>query len=199
MIFRILLPACVAMMSVSSHAGTCKDMPVALATMREIDQYLRAQLTAKEALDEQAARMIAIVDRQNTKRLAAFLETCGWPRGRDGDWQASDDAWLLAQHADRDREFQHRALVLLEQAVRDGYARGKNLAYLTDRVALAEGRPQLYGTQFKVDGCELELLPHDSREEINKRRKAIPGMPTLEEYEKLGREKILPASCRNGE
>ena len=40
---------------------------------------------------------------------------------------------------------------LLEVAVSENKADPKNLAYLTDRVALFEGKPQLYGTQFDWD------------------------------------------------
>ena len=62
--------------------------------------------------------MLGTVDRQNTTQLDALLATCSWPTVRNGKWQASDDAWLLAQHADQNRPFQHRALKLLERSSR---------------------------------------------------------------------------------
>ena len=61
---------------------------------------------------------------------------------------AADAAWLMAQHAIHDPEFQRECLGLLEAAVWQGEASPRNLAYLTDRVLVHEGRPQRYGTQF---------------------------------------------------
>ena len=57
------------------------------------------------------------------------------------------------------KAFQHHVLDCWSKAVHRGEARGKNLTYLTDRLAIAEGKPQLYGTQLIVDGCKIELHP----------------------------------------
>ena len=54
------------------------------------------------------------------------------------------------QHSDQDPAFQREALELLRTAVDAGQASPGNLAYLTDRVAVGAGEPQLYGTQV---GC----------------------------------------------
>ena len=97
----------------------------------------------------------------------------------------------------RSRPFQRAALALLQQAVKDGEARGGDLAYLSDRLAVSEGRPQPYGTQFRgVENCKLVLAPIDSREAVNARRSQIPGMPTLEEYEQFAKSQLTPAECR---
>ena len=90
----------------------------------------------------------ATTDLQRQQRLAEILDQVGWPTydlvGKDG----GDAAWLIAQHADLDPDLQKRALRLLRAAVADGQASGGNLAYLGDRVAAAEHRPQRYGTQI---------------------------------------------------
>lgn len=166
-----------------------------LAAMRVADQALRERAFASSTPDPHLLAQLALVDRSNTRRLSAWLGACGWPKLRRDGQGASDDAWLLAQHADHDRPFQHRALRLLEAAVKVGDARGGHLAYLSDRLAVDEHRPQLYGTQFKLEGCRLELLPIDSRAAVNQRRAAIPGMPTLEAYEAEARLQVLPPDC----
>ena len=61
--------------------------------------------------------------------------------GKDG----AHAAWLLAQHADRDPAFQRRRLDLVTQAAARGQASPTELAYLTDRGLLAEGKSQEYG------------------------------------------------------
>lgn len=184
LVFAVLLCAV-------AKAGECDHMARTLAAMREKDQAVR-----ERAMSDDAIKEMRTIDVANTRRLAHLLKVCGWPVARKGDLQASDDVWLLAQHADHDKAFQHHVLGLLEQAVHRGEARGKHLAYLTDRLAIAEGKPQLYGTQLMVDGCKIELHPIDSRAAVNERRKKIKGMQSLEEYERAAVDVLLPAECK---
>jgi hypothetical protein len=70
---------------------------------------------------------------------------------------------------------------LLKSAVNENKADPKSLAYLTDRIAVLEGNPQLYGTQFDWDEHgNLSPNPFDDLNTVNKRRKSI-GLNTLEE------------------
>jgi hypothetical protein len=120
---------------------------------------LRAELLARVAADqkartespasptrEQIAAMMAI-DRANSARMRQIITVHGWPGksavGEDGSYAA----WLLVQHGPDD--LQEQALVLLSDAVRRGDASPGNLAYLTDRVRMHRGEPQLYGTQYQ--------------------------------------------------
>ena len=86
-------------------------------------------------------------------RLAEIFDEHGWPGwqlvGEDG----STAAWLIVQHADLDVEFQRRGLGLLEEAVAAGDASPGDLAYLVDRVRVADGQPQVYGTQWTPDAA----------------------------------------------
>lgn len=189
---RHLLLVGVLMFSAQASAGECADMAKTLSVMRVNDQRIRAKPHSEEVFKEMRA-----VDAANTQQLAHLLKVCGWPAAHNGDFQASDDIWLLAQHADHDHAFQRHVLGLLEQAVHRGEARGKNLAYLTDRLAIADGKPQLYGTQLIIDGCKITVHEIDSRAAVNERRKKIKGMQTLEEYELAAVDVLLPAECKH--
>jgi hypothetical protein len=151
------------------------------------DPALRAELLAMEEVDQAARRAwdgpkTAIVDRKHTARMHAIVDRHGWPGkalvGEDG----ATAAWLLVQHADQDRAFQRRCLPLLADAVRRGEASPKHLAYLTDRVAVGEGRPQTYGTQFTTNEAG-ELVPQPIADEahVDERRAAV-GLGTLAAY-----------------
>jgi len=87
------------------------------------------------------------VDRDNTEWLKADVAANGWYRISVHGEAASSAAWLMAQHADRDRPFQRHALTLLEPLVAEGEASRSNFAYLYDRIAVGENRPQRYGSQ----------------------------------------------------
>jgi hypothetical protein len=122
----------------SRPAGFDEELHDELIAMLERDQSGR---TGGPDAEGDAAR---------TERLAEILDGHGWPTydlvGEDGE----DAAWAIAQHADLDPAFQRRALELLRGAVAAGQASPGNLAYLEDRVAVAAGQPQTYGTQV---GC----------------------------------------------
>ena len=65
--------------------------------------------------------------------------------GRDG----VAALWLLVQHADSDPALQMRALVQLEPLAKRGDLDASKFALLTDRVLLASGRPQKFGSQLR--------------------------------------------------
>jgi hypothetical protein len=148
---------------------------------------LRAELLQRTEQD-QAARsapepdweVLAAVDADNLAWLKEVVAKVGWPGqslvGEDG----GHAAWLLAQHADQDPAFQRRCLELLTQAVASGEDATADLAYLTDRVLLAEGKSQEYGTQFT--GRESGWTPRRLRdpENVDERRAAM-SLGTLAE------------------
>src|SRR6516225_2415670 len=111
----------------------------------------------------------------NSGRCAAtdMITDIGWPgRSIVGD-DGADAAWLLVQHADHDPAFQRQCLELLTVAARHGEATNAQVAYLTDRVLLAEGKPQEFGTQ--TTGRNGQWVPCDLRDpgHVDQRRAAM--------------------------
>ena len=126
--------------------------------------------------------LVAAVDSLNTAWLKATIAERGWPGSSRVGAKGAHDAWLLAQHADRDPAFQREVLALMEAAVAQGEASGSDLAYLTDRVRLAAGEPQVYGTQVSVDdGGEPTPINLGDPGGVDERRAAV-GLPPLDEY-----------------
>ncbi len=124
----------------------------------------------------------ARVDVANTDRLREIVADVGWPgRALVGD-QGADHAWLIAQHADHQLDSQRLFLDALREAVETGDAPARHLAYLTDRVAKNEGRPQRFGTQVAdVQDGEPVPWPLETLEGIDELR-AQMGLPSLSEY-----------------
>lgn len=87
------------------------------------------------------------VDHGNTEWLKADIAANGWYLISVHGEAASSAAWLMAQHADRDRPFQRHVLTLLEPLAAAGETSRSNYAYLYDRIAVGENRPQRYGSQ----------------------------------------------------
>ena len=90
-------------------------------------------------------------------------------------------AWLLVQHADHAVGFQRYCLTLLRHHNETGQVSRGDIAYLTDRVEVNEGKPQTYGTQFHiVEGVRQPRPMHDP-DNVDQRRKSM-GLSTLKKY-----------------
>jgi hypothetical protein len=124
---------------------------------------------------------------KNAARLREIIAEHGWPGrslvGEDG----VAAAWLILQHSISEPEFMRGSVPLLEKSVAAGEAQAMHLAYLTDRIAFFEGRPQRYGTQWDVDQDGTHVLGDlESAERVDEWRKSV-GLWSLSE--RLGPEK----------
>jgi hypothetical protein len=149
--------------------------------MAERDQAVRSEAFGGGRTNARAASTQAeAVDRRNTMRMREIVARAGWPDkdvvGEDG----AQAAWLLVQHAD-DLTFQRHCLALLERAADSGLVDPAHVAYLTDRVRMKEGRPQIYGTQLRERDGRLVPFPIEDAERVDHRRARV-GMPPLAEY-----------------
>lgn len=124
----------------------------------------------------------ARIDVANTDRLREIVVAYGWPgRALVGE-EGADHAWLIAQHADHQLDSQRLFLRELRTAVEASDAPPRHLAYLTDRVAMNEGRPQRFGTQVgdMHNGVAIPW-PIDAPDGVDERRAAM-GLPPLGEH-----------------
>ncbi|GLY15802.1 hypothetical protein LWF15_20165 [Kineosporia rhizophila] len=111
---------------------------------------------------------------RHADRLHELLENHGWPTAERVGPEAARGAWLIAQHADTQLDVQRLAVRLLREAVDRGVAQARELAFLEDRVAVNEGRYQVYGTQVAdvVDGKPV-LWPCVDPDQLNERRASV--------------------------
>jgi hypothetical protein len=134
------------------------------------------RVTLEERID------CARVRTANTDRLRNIVADIGWPgRALVGE-RAAEHAWLIAQHADHQLDSQRIFLDVLRRAVAAGDAPAWHLAYLTDRVAMNEGRGQVYGTQVAdmEDGVPVSW-PIEDPDRVEERRSAV-GLRPLKEH-----------------
>lgn len=141
-----------------------------------IDRALRDELLAMTT----AASPVSEEERQ--ARLWTILDDyeC-WPgRSLVGD-DGAEAAWLVAQYAVFDPGLQRRCLDLLELAVATDEAPAAQYACLYDRVRMADGRDQLYGSQFVFDDHgEIAPWPIEAAEHVDERRARMGLVPMAE-------------------
>lgn len=112
------------------------------------------------------------MDRDNTAWLRRVVDEGGWPTVSTVGADGAHAAWLLVQHADADPGFQRRCLQLMTDAP-NGEVSRSDVAYLTDRVRLAAGERQVYGTQVHLDDGRWEARDLDDPDNVDVRRFAM--------------------------
>jgi len=161
------------------------EMREELLAMLEMDQAVRTGIAppGDTRSEEELFDAMGEVDWANKTRLTEIFDEHGWRGwamvGKDG----STAAWAIVQHADLDMAFQERGLELLQAAVGAGDASKGDLAYLTDRVLVAKGLPQVYGTQWSPNdaGEWFPRTPIDDEANVDARR-AEAGLGTIAQY-----------------
>jgi hypothetical protein len=118
------------------------------------------------------------VDLNNTQRMKEIVGEIGWPTISKVGMEASNNAWLLVQHADHDTSFQEKCLELMKSQPESEVSKS-NIAFLEDRIAVAKGKPQIYGTQFTTNE-EGQFEPHPlfDPDNVDQHRKQM-GLDTL--------------------
>ncbi|WP_326822600.1 DUF6624 domain-containing protein [Streptosporangium sp. NBC_01756] len=153
----------------------------------ERDQAVRTAALIGESLSRELDQEWDAVDTGNTAFLKGVIAERGWP-GRDmvGE-EAAHAAWVLAQHADQDPEFQRGCLPLVKSAVDAGQATPSEWAYLLDRVCVAEGRSQVYGTQYWTRNGVFGPRPIEDPDRLDERRAEV-GLAPQADYDRTMRE-----------
>mgnify|MGYP001627282963 CR=1 FL=1 len=120
-------------------------------------------------------------DSINLTKIKAILDRYGWLGADVVGWQGSMTLFLVIQHADL--ATQEKYLPMMRAAVKDGKALGSNLALLEDRVAIRQGKRQLYGSQIGRDPETQEyfISPLEDPENVDKRRAGV-GLGPLADY-----------------
>ncbi|WP_172277962.1 DUF6624 domain-containing protein [Chryseobacterium sp. LAM-KRS1] len=158
--------------------------------LKNEDLELRDQLIKRGELGEGYHKEMEQLHNRNAKKLNDIMDIIGYPGIDKVGKEASEAAWLIIQHAIGQPELMRKCVRLLKDAVDEQKADPKNLAYLSDRIAVFEGKPQLYGTQFDWNE-NGEMVPNfiDNITKVNERRKSI-GLNTLEEQAAIIREQV---------
>ena len=96
--------------------------------------------------------------------------------------QSSHNFLQMVQRFDDDATFQQEVLVEMKKNIDKINANPIEFAYLTDRVNLNQGKPQVYGTQLKINekGTSYEPKTVIDPPNLNKRRAEV-GLGTIEE------------------
>jgi hypothetical protein len=120
-------------------------------------------------------------DSINLIKVKSILDKYGWLGTDVVGWQGNATLFLVIQHSDQ--ATQEKYLPIMREAVKSGKAQGNDLALLEDRVALGQGKRQIYGSQIGRDP-ETQIYyvsPLEDPDNVDKRRAEV-GLGLLSDY-----------------
>ena len=147
-----------------------QDIALQIESIHKTDQELRLQ-----------GHFDTTLDAENSAKIKAIYEQIGFPTISKVGTSASHHFFTILQHSP-DIEFKKAVLRdMYELSVEE--VNKKDVGYLDDRIRLAEGQKQRYGTQlaFNEEKQTYEVVDLEDPESVNTRRAEL-GMDTVEEY-----------------
>ncbi len=162
-----------------------KSIAENIIVMKNADLELRNKLIQSGQLGNGYNEEMKELHNKNAKILSKIIDKIGYPTIDKVGKEANEATWLIIQHSIGQPEFMKKCAILLEKTVSENKADPKSLAFLIDRIAVFEGKKQLYGTQFDWDEYGILSPNHcDDSTKVNERRKSI-GLNTLEEQTEI--------------
>ncbi len=159
-----------------------------LDTVLMEDQKYRAEIAGlKDQFGWESPEMKAhlktmrVKDSLNLIIVRRIIDEKGWLGPDIVGYDGNSALFLVIQHANIETQIKY--LPLLREAVEQGKAYASDLALLEDRVALASGKKQIYGSQIGYDD-ESETYfvePIENPEGVDKRR-ALVGLRPIADY-----------------
>ncbi len=159
-----------------------------LDSIRNDDQKYRNELESIQARyggdSKEMKDLLNIIhktDSSNRTKIEAILNKYGWlGTDRIGE-EGNATLFLVIQHSDL--VVQERYLPMMRDAVKRGNAKSNSLALLEDRVALRQGKRQIYGSQvsWNMKTNEYYVLPLNDPDNVDKRRAEV-GLQALSDY-----------------
>ena len=165
-----------------------KPLQQELLKINEDDQKYRMQLDEVEKKYgynspqmQEIWQIIGEKDSINLVKVKSILDKHGWVGPDKVGKAANQTLFLVIQHSDL--ATQQHYLPMMREAVKTGNASGGSLALLEDRVALGEGRKQVYGSQIGRDNASGKYFvsPLEDPDNVDKRRAEV-GLPPLAQY-----------------
>lgn len=128
-------------------------------------------------------KKIGRLDSIDLIKVTAILDKHGWLGPDSIGPRGTQTLFLVIQHADL--KVQEKYIQGLRDAVKKGNGFPDELALMEDRVAMREGKKQIYGSQIGMDNKtgKAYIFPIEDEANVDKRRASV-GLEPLKDYVK---------------
>lgn len=152
------------------------DVLKELMKMRSVDQLYRQG-------NGDPAVLLTTIDSLNRIKLDSLINIYGWLGYKEVGKSGENASFLIAQHADRDLEFQKKCILLMNKELLNGNIYPANFALLYDRIKVNSNEAQLFGSQVEMNATSNSFEPKKtmSYQLLNAYRLYL-GLGTIESY-----------------
>ena len=173
---------CAAQVSINKSRIYADDIKYRIQ-LNELENNTSKSLDQKSKERDVVIKLMREQDVINLKKVTFIIDRYGWLGSNTIGIKGNSALFLVIQHANPTT--QEKYLPIMREAVKNGKANGAELALLEDRVALIQGKKQLYGSQIRKNENtgKFELSPIEDEINLNKRRVDV-GLEPIEKYVK---------------
>lgn len=160
-----------------------------LIELKSKDDLLLQKLLSEGSLSDGYHPKLRALHSENIQAFLSIWEEYGFPSLSKVGEEAYDAAFIIVQHAIDHPKILKKYRDALLKAAQEGEAKMMHYAYLSDRIAVFEGRPQTYAIQFDWDeeGLLSPQGPYDTKA-VNEKRAEL-GLNTIEDQIQKMRER----------
>lgn len=173
-----------------NKTGFNKELKDRLDSIHQEDQMHRLridELLKKSRSESENIELIKLHELMNEKdsinliKVEKILNEYGW-LGKDiiGE-KGNSTLFLVIQHSDLETQLKY--LPMMREALKLGNIKSNDFAKFEDRIAMKQGKKQIYGSQIIIDGDRFYVYPIIDPEKVNERRSEV-GLEPIEEYVK---------------
>ena len=165
-----------------------KSIAERILKLKSKDDLLLQKLLSEGSLSDGYHPELRALHSENIQAFLSIWEEYGFPSLSKVGEEAYDAAFIIVQHAIDHPKILKKYRDELLKAAQEGEAKMMHYAYLSDRIAVFEGRPQTYAIQFDWDeeGFLSPQGPYDPKA-VNEKRAEL-GLNTIEDQIQKMRE-----------
>lgn len=173
-----------------AEAKLNKSLIATLDTIMKEDQDYRLKINKVEKKHGRQSPEVRALwntiqekDSINLIKVKAILDKYGWVGPDVVGQEGASAIFLVIQHSDKQTQEQYAPM--MRESVKNGKASPSSLALLEDRLALRQGKKQIYGSQIGLDpktGVGY-IFPLEDPDNVDKKRKEV-GLGPLADYVK---------------
>lgn len=164
------------------------DVTKQLLSIDDLDQRYRNQIEetiSRFGSDSKETKLLfknmKTTDSLNLIQVEAIINKHGWLGSDKIGSQANTTLFMVIQHSELPDQIKY--LPMMREAVKKGNAKASSLALLEDRVALKQGKRQIYGSQisWNMQTDVSFVAPLEDPDNVDRRRAEV-GLPSLQSY-----------------
>jgi hypothetical protein len=162
--------------------------------LRAVDQFERNKIVAllndqsipaaeKDVRVKELGDMITRNDGVRMQRLKEIFQTIDLVKMAQLDEGMARSAFMIIRHAENDLAFQKSQMPAVLELVKKSVFGNQEYSTFVDKIAVGEGKPQVYGTQGKCENNVWQVVGPHNRTAIVAARTEI-GLEPLDDYMK---------------